>query len=186
MFGVKHYSDQLEALAAARGVATAFHRELVHVDVPQKLATFKNVQTGELCPPERFDLLHVAPHMSAPRFIRASPLANAAGWLDVHPATLQAAQFPNVFGLGDCTSTPNSKTAAAITSQAPVLVHNLAQAIEGKPLDGVYHGYASCPLIVSKNKVILAEFGYGGKLMETFNPDTGKFPLCWLGQDGAL
>ena len=186
MFGVKHYSDQLADLAASRDVNTVYQRELVHVDVPHKLATFKDVKTGDIMPPEPYDLLHVAPHMSAPSFIKESPLANANGWLDVNPATLQSTKASNVFGIGDCTSTPNSKTAAAITSQAPVLVHNLAQAIDNKPLNGTYHGYASCPLIVSKNKVILAEFGYGGKLMETFNPDTGKFPLSWIGQDGAI
>jgi sulfide:quinone oxidoreductase len=41
-------------------------------------------------------------------------------------------------------------------------------------------------LIVSRNKAILAEFGYDGKIMETFSKDTGKFPLSLLGQDGEL
>ena len=104
----------------------------------------------------------------------------------VDQATLQSTKFDNVFALGDCISTPNSKTAAAITSQAPVLVHNLMKFVEGKPLDGAYKGYSSCPILIGKNKVMLAEFGYGGKLMETFSAETGKFPLSLLGQEGAL
>jgi sulfide:quinone oxidoreductase len=59
-----------------------------------------------------------------------------------------------------------------VTKQAPILVHNLQQAMSGKPADAKYNGYASCPLIIGKNQVILAEFGYGGKIMETFNPET--------------
>eukprot|EP00977_Amphora_coffeiformis_P005196 scaffold1112_cov92-Amphora_coffeaeformis.AAC.32 len=49
---------------------------------------------------------------------------------------MQSTKYANVFGLGDCTSTPNSKTAAAITSQAPVVVHNVERLMAGKELDG--------------------------------------------------
>jgi len=36
-----------------------------------------------------FDMIHVTPPQSAPDFIKQSPLANAAGWVDVHERTLQ-------------------------------------------------------------------------------------------------
>lgn len=39
---------------------------------------------------------------------------------------------------------------------------------------------------VSKDRVILAEFGYDGKVMETFDRNTGKFPLSLLGQEGYI
>ncbi len=29
----------------------------------------------------------------------------------------------------------------------------------------IYNGYGSCPLTVERGKIILAEFGYGGKLL---------------------
>ena len=38
---------------------------------------------------------------------------------------------------------------------------------------------------MGKNEVILAEFGYGGKIMETFNPETGKFPYSLIGQENT-
>ncbi len=100
--------------------------------------------------------------------------------------TMQSTKYSNVFGVGDCTNTPNSKTAAAITSQAPVLVHNLMNHTQGKPMNGCYNGYASCPLVIGKNKVILAEFGYDGKIMETFDRETGAFPYNLLGQNGKV
>jgi len=34
-----------------------------------------------------------------------------------------------------------------------------------------YDGYTSCPLLVNRNKVMLAEFGYDGLVLETFPVD---------------
>ena len=38
----------------------------------------------------------------------------------------------------------------------------------GKNGDAAYDGYGSCPLTVERGKIVLAEFGYGGKLMPSF------------------
>jgi NADPH-dependent 2,4-dienoyl-CoA reductase/sulfur reductase-like enzyme len=179
MFGIKYYSDQLEQIRKDRGVKASFRQDLVSLDVEKKVATFKALDTNTLTE-QSYDFIHVTPPMSAPDFIKTSPLSNQDGWVEVDKNTLQSTKFPNIFGIGDCTNTPNSKTAAAVISQSSVLVHNLNAVIENKPMDGYYRGYASCPLIIKKGRVILAEFGYGGKLMESFHPDTGKFPLSLL------
>jgi sulfide:quinone oxidoreductase len=47
-------------------------------------------------------------------------------------------------------------------------------------------GYASCPLVITRNKVLLAEFGYGGQLAETFDREKGKFPWKFIGTEGYL
>lgn len=49
---------------------------------------------------------------------------------------------------------PNSKTAAAITAQAPVLVDNLRAAHDGKELPAKYDGYASCPLLTGHDELM--------------------------------
>jgi sulfide:quinone oxidoreductase len=185
MFGVPYYSEKLEKIRQERNVDGKFKHELIAVDANKKIATFENKENGQKVE-EKFDLLHVAPHMSAPGFLKKSPISDAEGWVDVDKHTLQSKKFPNVFGIGDCTNTPNSKTAAAITSQAPVLVHNLQQVMNGQLLDGLYAGYASCPLIIARGRTILAEFGYGGTRMETFAHDTGKFPFNLFGTEGAM
>jgi len=185
MFGVKYYSDKLNKIRQERKEGGKFKQNLVKKDPINKVATFENVDTKKKTE-QSFDMLHVAPHMSAPDFLKGSPISDEQGWVDVDKHTLQSKRFANVFGLGDCTNTPNSKTAAAITSQAPVLIHNLKQQIEKKELDGFYTGYASCPLIIGRGHTILAEFGYGGRLMETFSRDTGKWPLKYLGTEGDL
>ena len=76
-----------------------------------------------------FDMIHVTPPQSAPDFIKKSPLANAAGWVDVNERTLQHNKYSNIFGLGDATSTPNAKTAAAVRKQVPVVVDNILNLI---------------------------------------------------------
>lgn len=79
-----------------------------------------------------------------------------------------------MFSLGDCSSLPCSKTGAAVRKQAPALVENLTAFRAEKPLTGHYDGYASCPLVTGYGKVILAEFGYDGVIMETFPFDQAK------------
>lgn len=44
----------------------------------------------------------------------AKELTNEAGFVDVDRSTLQHVKYSNVFALGDCSSSPNSKTMAAI------------------------------------------------------------------------
>jgi NADPH-dependent 2,4-dienoyl-CoA reductase/sulfur reductase-like enzyme len=185
MFGVKKYSDMLEVLRKERDVVAHFKHVLQSIDGPSKVAVFKNLDTGEITN-EKYDLLHVVPPLAPPAVVKSSPLAAASGFVEVDQYTLQSTKYSNVFALGDCTTTPNSKTAAAVTKQAPILVHNLQQVMEDKPANAKYNGYASCPLIMGKNHVILAEFGYGGKIMETFSRETGKFPYSLIGQEGAV
>jgi sulfide:quinone oxidoreductase len=100
--------------------------------------------------------------------VAKSPLAAANGFIDVDEATLRHPRYPNVFGLGDGAATSNAKTAAAARQQAPVVAVNVLAALEGKAPVADYDGYGSCPLTVERGKIVLAEFGYGGKLLPTF------------------
>ena len=180
LFPIKRYDDKLQILREERGVDAQYNLELVSVDVTKKLATFRNTETGKL-QKKAFDLLHVTPNMSAPDFLKKSELAGKNGWMEVDKHTLQSVHFRNVFGVGDCIDIPTGKSAAAITAQAPVLVHNLLKEIDGAKIDGFYDGYTSCPLIISNRKAFLFEFGYDGKIKETFSRETGKFPLSLVG-----
>ncbi|MBK8975402.1 MAG: NAD(P)/FAD-dependent oxidoreductase [Planctomycetes bacterium] len=167
IFGVEYYAAPLRKVIARKGVETHFRSSLVAVRPQSKEAVFKNLDTGaELA--LKYELLHVVPPQSAPDVVKQSPLANAAGWVDVDQHTLQHVRYPDVFSLGDCSSAPNSKTGAAIRKQAPVVVENLVALRTGRELAGHYDGYASCPLVTGYGKLILAEFGYGGVPMESF------------------
>lgn len=107
-----------------------------------------------------------------PDFVKQSSLSDSNGWCEVNLATLQHTRYPDVFSLGDVSSSPNAKTAAAARKQIVVVADNLMALRAGKPLPKQYDGYGSCPLTVEKGKVILAEFGYGNKLLPTFPLDS--------------
>jgi sulfide:quinone oxidoreductase len=138
-----------------------------------KEAVFEHLDTKEriVIP---YDLLHVTPPMSSPDVIKRSPLANEAGWVAVDKFTLQHPRFANVFGIGDCSGLPTSKTGAAVRKQAPVVVENLLASITGKPLVAKYDGYTSCPIVTGYGRLVLAEFDYEGKPQETFPFDQSK------------
>ena len=172
VFGVPFYAQALDRIMASYRARTHFGHDLVQVRGAERVAVFEATVGGQKVREEvPYDLLHVVPPQSAPDFIRSSPLADAAGWLEVDKSTLRHVRYANVFGLGDCTSTPNSKTAAAIKNQVPVLVGNLLRAVRKAGEAQSYDGYAACPLTTSRGKVLLAEFTYGGVVTPSFSGD---------------
>lgn len=183
IFGVPFYARELVKIAAAHGITVQYQHNLVEIDAGAKTAIFEVVggdQQGQRITLP-FDMIHVTPPQSAPDFIKASPLANAAGFVDVHANSLQHVKFKNVFGLGDAASTANSKTAAAVRKQAPVVVRNLFHLLDGASVEEAYDGYASCPLTTSYNKVLMAEFIYGGKPTPTLPLNPAKeSTVQWL------
>ncbi|KIC91153.1 FAD/NAD(P)-binding oxidoreductase [Flavihumibacter sp. ZG627] len=176
IFGIKKYADELMKKVNEYGIKLNFKHDLVAIDGDKKTATFKVVDgEGVVSMVEKhFDMIHVVPPQSAPDFVKASPLADAGGWVDVDKFTLQHTRYKNIFGIGDAMSAPNSKTGAAVRKQAPVVVKNLLALIDGQQMPAAYSGYGSCPLVVGYGKLILAEFGYDNKVMETFPFDQSK------------
>jgi len=169
LFGVEAYVPALMEYIEKYDANLNFSQNLVEIDGSAKKAWFESTGEGEKNRTEvEFDMIHVCPPQTAPDFIRASSLSDAAGWFDVEPDTLRHPRYENVFGLGDATNTPNAKTMAAARKQAPVVAENLVAAFGNVEPRAVYDGYGSCPLTVERGKVILAEFGYGGKLLPSF------------------
>jgi sulfide:quinone oxidoreductase len=169
MFSVPFFSAALDEVMADYGARAHTARTLVAVEGPARKAWFETTRDGRVQREQiSFDLLHVVPPQSAPSFIRASALADAAGWVEVDKETLQHVRYENIFSLGDVCSAPTSKTAAAVRGQIPVVVGNLLRVLEGKGELARYDGYASCPLVTSRGKVMLAEFCYGGEVTPSF------------------
>lgn len=176
IFGVPFYARELVKIAAAHDIIVQYQHNLVEVNGAAKAATFEIVggdkQGTRVTLP--FDMLHVTPPQTTPSQLKASPLANAAGFTDVHANSLQHVKYKNVFGLGDAASTANSKTAAAVRKQAPVVVRNLLHLLAGGAVEEAYDGYASCPLTTAYGKTLMAEFIYGGKPTPTLPLNPAK------------
>ncbi len=185
LFGVEDYVPALMQYVKKYQVDLKFMHTLVKVDGTAKTAWFKTlVDDKETVVETPFDFLHVCPPQCSPDFIRDSELSDEAGWLDVHPDSLQHKKFANIWGAGDVMNTTNAKTMAAARKQAPVVAQNILNAIQSIPDKVAYSGYGSCPLTVEKGKIVLAEFCYGGKLSPTFpawlNQGTQATVFAWL------
>jgi len=170
LFGVAHYVPPLMDYVGRYGIDLNLNSKLVAVDGPRRRAVFRSIAPdGEARETVRdFDMLHVCPPQAALQVVAESPLAGPGGWIEVDQATLRHTRFENVFALGDAASTPNAKTAAAARKQAPVVAENLLAHLDGRPLAAAYDGYGSCPLTVERGRIVLAEFGYGGRLLPSF------------------
>jgi len=170
LFGVPEYVPALMEYVHRYSATLNFNHNLIAIDGPAQRAWFKKTgpdgatETVETA----FDMIHVCPPQLAPDFIRASPLADSIGWVDVDHATLRHKRYPNIYGLGDAACTPNAKTAAAARKQAPVVAENILCAKGRRQNVRAYNGYGSCPLTVERGKIVLAEFLYGGKVSPTF------------------
>ncbi|KAG0265158.1 hypothetical protein BG011_005370 [Mortierella polycephala] len=177
IFAIDKYANELLKICKKRDLNINFFTDLTEIKPESKEAVF-NILAGEakgttLTLP--YEFLHVTPPMGAPEFIKSSPLSNADGWVDVDKETLRHNKFSNVYSLGDCSSLPTSKTAAAITAQSAVLKNNLLGDIYGDNQVAKYDGYTSCPLVTGSESLILAEFsGYTGQPQETFPFDQSK------------
>ena len=187
LFGVADYVPALMSYIEKYKVQLDLGHTLLSVDGPAQQAVFKT-EAGEVT--RDFDMLHVVPPQVAPRFLADSPLAAESGFTDVDQHTLQHTRYPNVFGLGDAGAMPNAKTAAAARKQAPIVAVNLLEHLDGHGPKAGYDGYGSCPLTVERGKIVLAEFGYGGKLDPSFPTwlidGTKPQRLSWMLKADAL
>ena len=192
LFGVPEYVPALMEYINKYHAQLNFLHNLLRVDGPKKTAWFQktDAQGNKELVETSFDLLHVCPPQKAPNFIRASGLADQVGWVDVDQNTLQHKRYANIWSLGDVMNAPNAKTAAAARKQAPVVAENILADLKGRGAVAHYDGYGSCPLTVERGKVVLAEFGYGGKLLPSFPrwllDGTQPTRLAWLLKEKLL
>ncbi len=167
LFGVSDYVPALMEYVKRYEAELKFSHNLVKIDGEARKAWFVksdsdgNKETVET----EFDMIHVCPPQQAPDFIRSSPLADSAGWVDVDQQTLRHKRYDNIWSLGDVINAPNAKTAAAARKQAPIVACNVLSDMGVLKGHAHYNGYGSCPLTVERGKIVLAEFGYGGKLL---------------------
>lgn len=192
LFGVADYVPALMEYVDKYGIQLNFTHTLVAVDGPRREATFLKAGTdgSKEMITLGFDMLHVVPPQKAPDFVRVSPLADAAGWVDLDPSSLRHKTLANVYGLGDAGNTTNAKTAAAARAQAPVVAHNVLFDRGVLSKEASYNGYGSCPLTVERGKIVMAEFTYGGKVASSFPKwfidGTRPSRLAWLLKERIL
>jgi sulfide:quinone oxidoreductase len=188
MFGVPAYCTPLEKIVDRKNIDVKYNHNLIEIKGDTKEAVFASGDGDTVT--IKYDMLHVSPPMTTYDFIKQSSIANEQGWVDVDQYTCQHKKYSNVFGLGDSSSLPTSKTAAAIRKEAPVVVANILALMNKKTPQDKYNGYACCPLITGYGKTIMAEFDYDKKPLPSFPLDptieresmwfVKKYILPWL------
>jgi len=179
IFAVPEIARTLMKVVDRKGINVRFSWELKKIESDKQIAWFSVSPNQKEHNPIiledykndglvgiKYDMLHLVPPNTAPDFIKKSPLVDDSGWMDVDQYTMQQKKYPNIFGLGDITNVPTSKTGAAIRKQAPVVVNNIISLIEFQKLSSKkYDGYSSCPFITGYGKMVLAEFDYTKKFI---------------------
>ena len=137
--------------------------QLSSVDTKSKQVFFDGKE------PFEYDLLIVIPPHQSPAVIRQTDLANANGWIDVSPASLQT-KYENVFAIGDITSIPLPgrwipdkpmmlpKAGVFSHLQADVVAKNIVKKINGLKADEKFCADGYCMLEAGED---LAGFAYG-------------------------
>ncbi len=179
IFGVPVIKNTLMKVIERYGIHFKPFYAPFKIDADKKIAYFKHTAEGEnQCVINEnnalgekmsgdaiieipFDMLHLAPPQTAPKFVKESNLVNDAGWLSVDNGSMQHTKYKNIFGLGDVAGLPTAKTGAAIRKQVPIVVDNLMLLLAHKEATNKsYNGYSSCPLVTGYGKMVLAEFDY--------------------------
>jgi sulfide:quinone oxidoreductase len=137
--------------------------KLTSVDTKSKKLIFNEVESF------KYDLLIVIPPHQSPAVILKTDLANASGWIDVNPLSLQT-KYENIFAIGDITSIPLPgrwitdkpmmlpKAGVFSHLQANVVAKNIAGKIQGVKADEEFHADGYCILEAGRK---LAGFAYG-------------------------
>ncbi|XP_037025498.1 sulfide:quinone oxidoreductase, mitochondrial [Bradysia coprophila] len=169
IFGVKYFADALWKVVKKRDIEVNTTFNLIEVIPDRHIAVFQNVTKPEEKVKTEYAILHAVPPQAPPSVLaECKDLTNDTGFVNVHKDYLQHTRFPNVFAIGDCSSSPNSKTMAAIASQSAVVCNNIISFLNGTNQLIAYDGYASCPLVTGYDRCIMAEFDYDLKPKETF------------------
>ncbi|KAI9296196.1 FAD-dependent pyridine nucleotide-disulfide oxidoreductase [Neoconidiobolus thromboides FSU 785] len=172
IFAIEKYANSLLKVNQEKQIALNYNQDLI--EVKEKELVFKNLATNEIINKE-YNFAHITPPMGPYAFLKDNEVTNEAGYVDVDQYTLIHNKYKNILSLGDASSLPTSKTAAAITTQSYVLSNNLLKLISDKKDYLTYDGYTSCPLFIGDNKLILAEFsGYSGQPQETLPFDQAQ------------
>lgn len=90
-------------------------------------------------------------------------MADSTGYLDVDPNTLQHKKYSNIFGLGDVTNVPTTKSFYGGLNQVSVLRHNIERKLNGLSLNAKYDGYSKTILYTSPSSIANIEHKYGGE-----------------------
>jgi sulfide:quinone oxidoreductase len=130
-------------MMAAKNIGFHPNLPLDHIDPAEKNLVFKNGRH------EPFDFLAAVPPHRSPPVVKASALANEAGWIPVDKQTLQT-RFENIYAIGDVTTIslknglPLPKAGTFAHAEGEAVAARIAAQIGGNMPQATYDGTGYC------------------------------------------
>ncbi len=157
-FTIQSVSDMATPVLAEKGIELHTFFNVEAIDAARKAVISLE---GEELP---YDLLVLVPPHRGAQFLIDSGLApGPGGWLPTDRATLQVADHPEIFALGDATDLPLSKAGSTAHFEAPVVAERIAALVQGRAArsrEGTYRGRVVCFFEIGDNKGTLLRFDY--------------------------
>ena len=134
-----------------------------------ELETFFNVETvqpsdGTVSSLEgdtkEYDLLVLVPPHRGAQVVIDSGLGDAGGWVPTDKHTLNVEGQERIFGLGDATNLPISKSGSTAHFEAPVIASRIASMIHGTAPKENYGGRVMCFLETGNGQATALRFDY--------------------------
>jgi sulfide:quinone oxidoreductase len=125
VFPIESVSAFVTPMLEERGIRaeTFFNTEAID-PVARRVASLEGTEIA-------YDLLVMVPPHRGARIVEASGLGDAQGWLPTDRATLEVQGQTGVYGLGDATDLPVSKSGSAAHFEAKVLADRIAARVRG-------------------------------------------------------
>ncbi len=157
VFSRQPYAAKLNSIFKERGIEAIPNFTPSEVDYNK--GVIKSFTEGQK--PVEFDLLCITPPHEGQTLIENSEgVGNAAGWVTCDKNLMVHTAFDNVYGIGDATDFPTSKTASGVRKQAKVLTERMKSLITGEKPTATYDGEVICPMPTRYMKALFAEFNY--------------------------
>ena len=154
VFPLEPVNPVVEQVFARHNIRSTIFFNVESLDPPNRTVT--SIE-GETVP---YDLLLMIPPHRGAKVVEDSGLGDRGGWLPTDKYTLRTKGHPDIFGLGDCTDVPVSKSGAAAHFQAKVIADSIVADLRGESATARYDGHVMCYCDAGYHKGISMSFDY--------------------------
>ena len=158
-FTIETVSEFVTPMLEQRGIALQTFFNTESIDPAAKTITSLE---GDTLP---YDLLVLIPPHRGSKLVADSGLGDEQGWLPTDRETLQCKAHPNIYGLGDATDLPVSKSGSAAHFEARVIAERIVDTVRvgmGQAPSGThtYDGHVMCFLETGHGMATQLAFDY--------------------------
>ncbi|MFQ5980080.1 MAG: NAD(P)/FAD-dependent oxidoreductase [Candidatus Heimdallarchaeota archaeon] len=153
-FSIEKVSDKIEQAFEKNEIElhTFFNTDTID---PEKQIVY-SLEGEEM----RYDLLVMVPPHMGQDYVIASGLGDDDGWLPVDRYTLEHEKYNNIYGCGDATDLPVSKSGSAAHHTSKIIAKRIIRRIKGKKAKKKYKGQVQCFLMTSLTSSMFLAFSY--------------------------